>query len=54
VAKQRILHFAKLAVDVPDGLFVMTTRSGHYIHSSGAGAGHLGDPQGSEEVGHEN
>jgi pimeloyl-ACP methyl ester carboxylesterase len=32
--KQRLLHFAKLAVDVPDGLFVMTTRSGHYIHSS--------------------
>ena len=34
IGKQRILHFAKLAADVSDGLFVVTSRSGHYIQQS--------------------
>jgi pimeloyl-ACP methyl ester carboxylesterase len=32
--KQRIMHFAKWAVDVSDGMLVMTGRSGHYIQQS--------------------
>jgi len=34
VGQQRVLHLAKWAVDVSDGTFVMTSRSGHYIHNS--------------------
>ena len=32
--KQRILHFAKWAADVSDGMLVMTGSSGHYIQQS--------------------
>lgn len=34
IGRQRLLHFTKWATDVPDGALVVTTRSGHYIHSS--------------------
>jgi pimeloyl-ACP methyl ester carboxylesterase len=33
IGAQRIPHLAKLAAEAADGVFVMTTRSGHYIHN---------------------
>jgi hypothetical protein len=32
--KQRLLHLAKWAADVSDGMLVVTSRSGHYIQQS--------------------
>lgn len=34
IGKQRILHLAKWAADASDGLFVVTSRSGHYLQQS--------------------